>query len=1391
MCLVASQVPNTVKAALDQVLAALGTRFPRDYAPRLLERLMQCSAIIPNSPMVPGVPRLDLITQINEVEARKEEYPETIAFIRLLNALLLPVVRHEGMAGGAAGGSGGAANGGSGNTLPAVARITDGGMDLMHLTAFIVQHVLAHLWQRGYRIPTQKWEIAAHCFQHLELMLELCARSSLPPHPDASARQPPGYVIMHDALGGGPVMQSLMHILSPGYADLMEVRTQSDIVAPREMAVVAGLRVMVALLQMDRRFLDELEHSSGHCRYQSLDVHMRAPPKLSNLLAYICYPDSMDIQIEALRIATELTRRLPNTVELLQHPSLPSGTLPSIRRGYAVALRQSLFQSEAIDNLSDAPLASMCDSSDPRAALILALALQNAAEPTGSWASFTHMMLGYEVEVGSMGGISESMLLPKAEYSVLTIIEKALVHQGFRFSRSKPKLYSQMLCLLYRMASLPSSSVPMLEYLAPKNQDLAAALTTALLLLRLEHPESAQRVLVNLLGPIDSGPDMATELMPTGSCALLNLLAGLVDLEVQQPALSDAGLEERRLWQEMVVSDVSIEALLSQPHALASVGGSGVQMQSDTGDYTARSGLVGAAASDLPSASVKAALRYVQQYNAHALVSGARAAAVEAWAHLVQVCFTRLYSQLTIDGQATLVAATSPAEALFEILTASLEGTSRLLASGDATLSPMLCTVVRTLLSKLQEQVVVNMSLGQASDPLAPVRVPPRCHALLRLLLDLMQRARRLQPVRVQLYAALLQYLQFCRGSKLSSCAPVVLEAMLEGWGGSSTMIMGSVAQQLSSSVAKLDATQDAIERGNAALLNEHGPMLVQLLTADALDASAPHLQQSVALHLLSSLVAHQPSTAAMMYSHSVPQTILQQLTSTPQQLLLQNSKQARVAVYVVEAQLALLLRLSQAGPPHQRQLSAQQMYSLHVLQYIGGCKALDFEPEDPSMLRGNQMTDSLRYRLHHLITPLMRLLHSVVASLPDSTSVKSDACQFVEGHYRMMERQLREAASPGAGAWVPGDAELEQAQLSVSLLSRLVPVWHELHPSYGEGLRHALYRLTSVFCCANSKSVSPIVVGLTQMELHCGQRAGINRASVLTRTAQISALRCSLARYLRDSVVYSGHAASAKDGSGTKDSSAAKGHLLMKCLGAGGGAELDAQTARPSLMLIRDMAEQSCVDASSSLEELASLLDLLKTPDLTMDEATCVSKIQEYGPSASCSTLMPLGSGGEESGAAHPDSLFSRRRLTRHYVAMAASKLDHLLGSQLSIVENSLAIVLLHFLRCLPRGSLLSGGAGVSKGALVLAAGARKGENSMQLDEAAASLELMSIPEPTEEDALQLGSRGDLVYFMSRLQETLLKTESLLCKSDAIPHHSVEGIDLMLRTLKSYVISY
>ncbi|KAJ9507657.1 hypothetical protein QJQ45_019155, partial [Haematococcus lacustris] len=1211
---------------------------------------------------------------------------------------------------------------------------------------------------------------------------------------------------------------------------------------------------------------------------------------LATLLQYVCYQESQDIQVEAVQLALELSRRLPQLVEVVQGGEVEAGEGPgpsllALRRGYAVLLRASLFEGGAVDDLDAGPAGDAGSSppaSDPRAALVLRLLLLGCE--VGTAPSLTHLLMGYEVG-GAPGSLEDSLLLPHQEYSCLTIMQRALVHDGCSLSRAKPKLYSQMLCLLHRLASQPASSVPLLEYLAPKNVDLLPQLRTvlaqalpdssqplecsaalhqlswllrlqALLLLRLEHQPSMQSLLADLLtdglaaaSSSGSSPAPAALLAPLGRCVLLHTLSSIASVTPTEALLGAIPAEQRRLQSDMTAGDVSIEALLVHPHVQAALG---VHMSNDTGDvlfnmaalypllmqryeqYVARSGP--GSSSDAAVAAVRSALQYVQQYNAHALVSGAQQcvkaeksecdrighpgvghplfalqAAAEAWVQLAEVAFTRCYAQL-----APALPDADPLTKLYEVLTYSLQASSQLLATQAAggqssspatSLPPLLVNAARILLSKLQEQAAVSVPLGMAADPLALVRVPTRCHELLRLLLELLARARRSQLVRVQLYAALLQYLQFCRGSKLGGCSPLVLSALMDsldsglgpaplglGNGSASASHQAGLApgSRGSTLVARMDAEQEAIEQGNAALINDQGAALavqplppsaaaaaaadhqVELVARDALDASAAQLQQAVALHLLAALVtatcccppapptpqishagmlgapmAHAqqgagPSPlATALLQQNVPQVLFQGLAALPDSVLVSPSQSSRRAVTVLQAQLSLLLVMAQSGSgPKARQLAAQSLYSLQPLQYLTGCQGLDLEPEDPSALMTAAGTalqrDSLRSRLQRLLPCALRLVLALMTALPESSSVRQDARLFVGAHYRALDRLLREAASSGTSSWAPGPAELEQAELATCLLLRLVPVWDELGPAQAEGLRHGLYRLAATFCCQDSRGSSPIVRSL-HIAAPPGSTSGSNRIALIARASRVASLRVALARYLRNTVAHvlssssSSSAAPAKPGQNGHQqqqpsfpaasmvpASASKGFgawggsdtqnprdtgssgqgavggppggtgasVPFRLLGGGARPEYDPQTGGPTLMLVRDMAEQGCVDAGAALEELSELLQLLRCPDYQLDEATCAEKLADYAPGSAALAQRGLAalpaddSAGGSAAGGGARGLPACRSLTRHYVALAASQLDGLLGKTLFIVEHALAIIAMHFLR-------------------------------------------------------------------------------------------------------------
>ena len=49
-------------------------------------------------------------------------------------------------------------------------------------------------------------------------------------------------------------------------------------------------------------------HPPTPCRYRPLDSQLRPQRRLSALLEYICYQDSAEVQVEAIRIAAELVQ---------------------------------------------------------------------------------------------------------------------------------------------------------------------------------------------------------------------------------------------------------------------------------------------------------------------------------------------------------------------------------------------------------------------------------------------------------------------------------------------------------------------------------------------------------------------------------------------------------------------------------------------------------------------------------------------------------------------------------------------------------------------------------------------------------------------------------------------------------------------------------------------------------------------------------------------------------------------------------------------------------------------------------------------------------------------------------------------------------------------------
>lgn len=150
--------------------------------------------------------------------------------------------------------------------------------------------------------------------------------------------------------------------------------------------------------------------------------------------------------------------------------------------------------------------------------------------------------------------------------------------------------------------------------------------------------------------------------------------------------------------------------------------------------------------------------------------------------------------------------------------------------------------------------------------------------------------------------------------------------------------------------------------------------------------------QASTALAMLAALLSSDPTTvvADELYRLALPARILQELVDTPPQALMQVGREntctlapllychlvfllsfflssclwcnlepllspplqaipaTQATLVVIESRLALLLQLVLSGPPSQRTLSAQKLFSLQAISKLAACKALDTPPEEP-----------------------------------------------------------------------------------------------------------------------------------------------------------------------------------------------------------------------------------------------------------------------------------------------------------------------------------------------------------------------------------------------------------------------------------------------------------
>lgn len=1111
-------VPQSLKASLDRAIAALARR--PEVATALWDRLLAAVVVLPvplgtsgadalvslNTPWLhrraldddaAAVPRYDLVYQLNEIEARAEEYDEVLAFVGLLNALWKS-------AGGA---------------------LADGGGPVAHFTRFVKEDLLMTAFQRTFKDESQRWSLIAACFDHCRMCLTHAAASLVGGSAGTllGEPRPPGMDVLVDLLGERSVARALVTTLSSLNVEILanERRATSSSAMAKEAAALAALRLLSTGFTCDAEFVSSMQQSQGRAAFETLDAvlcHDRA--RLPLLFDFVRYPYNSKIQEESLRLILAIVQRIPHVVPFLitaddNDSAIMAedhrGILQRLQEGFAECLRDTI-DGAAQSTASRDPIEEEQD--DQRGDLVLNIllaALRPTAEfngarvgPSSSMAmpNLTESLCGFDIE----SGVAPMALIdPRSRYTPLRVALETLMESTISLVR--PRAYEQCLELVHALTGNHSTGPAMMDVLrgyygsltslvedvacAPMPTSMPGVRTASLhqramvlhiLALQLHHADEA------VLSHRDSVHQILSSLFsgPRGRILDILSIATLDDASTIEPQLgAGATAEVRRMLQAL-----DVESLLASSRR---PGEGGVRSVGVWGDHivdivTLKDNLLvrynewvarhGTPVEALKEAG-RAAIAYASEFNDFMESLGARHAVLAGWHALVTVAFARRFDALarvvSVGSDATTrkeqinqnLDAKASMDIVLTMIDHTLEAISRLLRSNAARLASIVCPATAALFARLQEQAVAAATV----DPLGGIPLPSRCHSLYAALLSAVWDGRAQESVRVPLYAAISSYISMCRGpsSSLLRAPPAMVDALL----------------QKESSLAITDRLNDvmvALEEGNVAIVHSH-LKLVDVLTNDATsNDSANSATVAAALAALAALTSSDPTTtvADRIHATGLPSRIVQELSDRSIAPISQPTHLGQAITVIIEAQLALLIRLTLAGPPSQRTAAARKLLALHTIPKLAHAQIIDIQPEEPgfsSTTVAAAAGATIRQRLHSIIAPLLRLIVTLLLALPGNTAAREQTAAFAVAHARTLARLLRDAASQGVRGWEPGDAELDEATLVICLLTEMVPYRRLVSDIVHAQLQEAVYRLACRFFAPNARSGNPALL--------------------------------------------------------------------------------------------------------------------------------------------------------------------------------------------------------------------------------------------------------------------------------------------------------------------------
>ncbi|CAA7019609.1 unnamed protein product [Microthlaspi erraticum] len=1213
-------VPPYLKGALRKTIAAFVYVFPemRDSIWAFLEQY--------DLPVVVGSPVgksdqssqvYDMQFELNEIEARREQYPSTISFLNLINAL-----------------------------IAGEKDVTDRGRRFIGIFRFVYDHVFAPFPQRAYSDPCEKWQLVVASLQHFHMILSMYdiqeedldgftehSQFLVSVETSSLQKQLPVIELLKDFMSGKTLYRNLMGVLQVGVNSIMSERISKTYGKILEKAVQLSLEILLLVFEKDLLVSDVWRPL-----YQPLDVILSQDHnQIVALLEYVRYDSLPQIQRSSIKMMNILSSRLVGLVPML----IKTNAANSLIEDYASCLELRLEEGEVAEN-----------SCDDLGVLIMQLLVDNINRPAPS---ITHLLLKFDLDAPVEG----TVLQPKFHYSCLKVILEMLEklpNPDINFL-----LFEFGFQLLCELNLDPLTSGPTMDLLSSKKYQFflrhldtigvatlpkrsgSQALRISSLhqrawLLKLlaialhtgsgsssAHLEACQSILSHLFGrentevgnelysssayPLQNGHDYAG----TSSISKSKVLALLEILQFRSP---DASMQLPD-----IVSSVKYDTLVDDilGNRDTSISGS-IYYYSERGDrlidlssfssklwqrlhsgFPLGDSFPNAAELNEVRETIQQLLKWGWKYNRNLEEQAAQLHMLAGWSQIVEVSACRRISSL--DNRS---------EILYRILDASLSAS----ASPDCSLKMafVLTQVALTCIAKLRDdRFLFHGALNSDTVTCLDVMMVKHlssgaCHAVLFKLVMAILRHESSESLRRRQYALLLSYFQYCQHMiALDVPTSVVQFLLLDEQDGEDLDIQ------------KIDKEQADLARANFAIIKKEAQGILDLVIKDA--CQGREFGKTISLYVLEALVCidHERYFLSQLQSRGFIRSCLGSISNISYQdgtHLLESQQRA----CTLEAEFALLLRIS-----HKYGKSGGQvLFSMGALEHIASCRAISFKGNmrrADMKLQSDAGYDGQKQRT--IITAVLRLVFALTSLVETSeffegrNKIVREVIEFIKGHQLLFDQLLREDFTQA------DDSLKEQIILAVGILSKVWPFEENDEYGFVQGMFDMMSKLFIV---------SPITKSISS---RVGQV--VEKGSEL----KLSQLRFSLTSYLYFLV--------------TKNS------LRLQVLDD--SYDNSTKLRQPTLMLLASLLSHVTDSLESAAEKKSLLLHKIRDiNELSRQDVDAIIKMcdcQEY--------------------VAPSDNIHKRRYIAMVEMCQIVGNRDQLITLLLQLAEHVLNIVLIH----------------------------------------------------------------------------------------------------------------